>query len=314
MNVILAILGTVGVLFAIIAAVYFFAPAVLFDLLRNLLRRRGKLTEKSIAIGGQVWPYLEGGPADGEPVVLVHGFGGEKDNWALYAKFLTGKYRVIAPDLPGFGDNTHDRDGDYTIATQALALRGFLDAMGLDAPHLGGNSMGGFIALRYALDYPDKLRTLTLFNNAGVVGERASDLQKEVEQGRNPLLINSPDDVKRLLSYISYKPQPVPRKFREVAYKRFAKHRDLYDAIFWTIGEDALQHPLTERLPEVTVPTMIIWGRHDQLIDVSCVEVLENGIPDTESVVFEDVGHVPMIEQPAKTAEAQVPFFAKHAI
>ena len=64
--------------------------------------------------------------------------------------------------------------------------------------------------------------------------------------------------------------------------------------------------------PSIKTPTMIIWGRHDQLIDVSCVKVLDEGIPDSESVIFEDVGHIPMIEKPKAVAEHHLPFLAKH--
>jgi pimeloyl-ACP methyl ester carboxylesterase len=82
--------------------------------------------------------------------------------------------------------------------------------------------------------------------------------------------------------------------------------------IFWTLVEDGTVHPLNDQLDRVKAPTLIIWGRHDQLIDVSCVEVLEAGIPNAESVVFEDVGHVPMIENPKGTAKHHLEFLAKY--
>ena len=142
---------TLLVILAIALAVpillYFLAPRLLVDTAVNALRRKGGLTEKAVIAGGLRWPYLEGGDPTGDVVVLVHGFGGDKDNWAFYAPFLTKRYRLICPDLPGFGDTSRDPALDYDCRLQADRLREFLDALGVEKCHLGGNSMGGYIAL-----------------------------------------------------------------------------------------------------------------------------------------------------------------------
>jgi|TARA_R110002049_G_scaffold89353_4_gene224911 abhydrolase domain-containing protein 6 len=306
------ILTILGILVLALIAVYAFFPRSLYGFLRNALRRKGKLKEKSVKVGDLAWPYLEGGPADGEPLVLLHGFGGDKDNWAMYAPEMVGKYRLIAPDLPGFGDNIREAGRDYDMATQASRVRDFLDAMGIEKCHIGGNSMGGFVALRFALDYPERLLSMTLFNNAGVVGTKESELQKEALAGKNPLEIHSADDVKRMMAFVAHKPMKVPGQFRKIFYEDFAAHRELLDKIFWNLVEDGTVRALNDRLGEVKAPTLIIWGRHDQLIDVSCVKVLEDGIPNAESVIFEDAGHVPMIEKPKETAARHLEFLAKH--
>lgn len=305
-------LTILGFLMVSLIALYVLFPRTLYGFLRNSLRRKGKLKAKSIKVDEIVWPYLEGGAADGEPLVLLHGFGGDKDNWAIYAPQIVGKYRLIAPDLPGFGENIRDIGRDYDMVTQAARVRDFLDAMGIEKCHIGGNSMGGFVALRFALDYPERLLSMTLFNNAGVVGANESELQKEAQSGKNPLEIHSPDDVKRMMAFVAHKPMKVPGQFRKIFYEDFAVHRELLDKIFWTLVEDGTVKPLNDQLGQVKAPTLIIWGRHDQLIDVSCVDVLENGIPNAESVVFEDVGHIPMIENPKDTARHHLAFLAKY--
>ncbi|WP_373490023.1 alpha/beta fold hydrolase [Parasphingorhabdus sp.] len=305
-------LTILGVLIVALIAIYALFPRSLFTFLRNSLRRKGKLTVKSIKVGEIAWPYLEGGPADAEPLVLLHGFGGDKDNWAMYAPEMVGKYRLIAPDLPGFGENSRDISQNYNMVTQAARVRDFLDAMGIEKCHIGGNSMGGFVALRFALDYPDRVKTMTLFNNAGVVGSNESELQKQAQAGKNPLEIHSADDVKRMLAFVAHRPMKVPGQFRKIFYEDFAAHRELLDKIFWTLVEDGTVKPLNDELGKVKAPTLIIWGRHDQLIDVSCVKVLEEGIPNAESVIFEDIGHVPMIENPKATAARHREFLAKY--
>src|SRR3546814_10747769 len=77
-------------------------------------------------------------------------------------------YHVIAPDRPGFGENERNPQLAYDVEAQTARLKGFVDALGLDRPHIAGNSMGGWIALRYALDYPQALASLIVLNNAGV--------------------------------------------------------------------------------------------------------------------------------------------------
>lgn len=304
------ILGALALIVFALIAVYILFPRNLFQLVRNALRRRGGMIEKSVKVDDIVWPYLEGGPVDGEVMVLVHGFGGDKDNWAIYSAEITDKYRLIAPDLPGFGDNVRDPERDYQIGTQAARLRDFLDALGIDKVHLGGNSMGGYIALRFAIDFPERLHTLTLFNNAGVVGTHESPLQIAAADGKNPLEIKSADDVSRMFAYITHEPKKIPGQFRKIIYQDFAAHRELLDRIFWELVSDNINNSLNDQLDKVKAPTLIIWGRHDQLIDVSCVAVLEQGIANAQSVIFEDVGHVPMIEKPKATAKHQLEFLA----
>jgi abhydrolase domain-containing protein 6 len=144
------------------------------------------------------------------------------------------------------------------------------------------------------------------------VGANESELQKEAMEGRNPLEIHSPADVKRMLAFVAHKPMKVPGQFRKIFYEDFAVHRELLDKIFWSLVEDGTGKALNDQLGRVKAPTLIIWGRHDQLIDVSCVDVLKDGIPNAESVIFEDVGHVPMIENPKGTAERHLEFLAKY--
>jgi len=301
-----------GLLLLVAIAIYIFSPRFYLDLLRNTLRKRGKLVQKSVEAAGLTWPYLEGGKADGEPLVLIHGFGGDKDNWAMYSPEVVGKYRLICPDLPGFGENTRDSALNYNMETQAARVRDFLDALGIEKCHIGGNSMGGFVSLRFALDFPERLRSLTLFNNAGVVGEGESELQKMAVEGTNPLQVHSPDDVKRMLAFVMHKPPKLPGQFRKLAFQDFDESRELWDSIFWTLVEDGLNNSLNDKLSDIKTPTMIIWGRHDQLIDVSCVKVLDDGIANSEAVIFEDVGHIPMMEKPKAVAEHHLPFLAKY--
>ncbi len=296
-----------------LALLYFLFPEQLVQLMRWLMRRRARVMRKTVTVDGRVWPYLEGGDRSKPTLVMVHGFGADKDHWTFYAPWLTKDYRLIAPDLPGFGENDRDGELPFDVTSQAARLKGFLDALGIDRPHLGGNSMGGWIALRFAIDYPDRLRTLTLMNNAGIVGADESELQKlAADRDYNPLVLASLEDADRLIAFVVRKPTYVPARLKPVIYADALRHRDLLDKIFWVIADEMEEKPLNDELGKVTVPTLILWGRHDKLIDVSCVAVLEAGIAGSATHIFEDVAHVPMIEAPKATATVQREFLAKH--
>lgn len=296
-----------------LALLYFLFPEQLVLLMRWLMRKRARLVRKTVTVDGRVWPYLEGGDRSKPTLVMVHGFGADKDHWTFYAPRLTKDYHLIAPDLPGFGENDRDGELPFDVTSQAARLKAFLDTLGIERPHLGGNSMGGWIALRFAIDYPDRLRTLTLMNNAGIMGADESELQKlAADRDYNPLVLASLEDADRLIAFVVRKPTHVPARLKPVIYADALKHRDLLDKIFWVIADEMEQKPLNDELGKVTVPTLIIWGRHDKLIDVSCVAVLEAGIAGSRSHIFDHVAHVPMIEDPKATAEVQREFLACH--
>lgn len=292
------LLGT-GVAFA---GIYTLFPEHLVALVLGTVRKWGRMSAKSVVVDGITWPYLEGGPTDGEIVVLLHGFGGDKNNWPLYARYLTKKYRVIAPDLPGFGENVRDPDWHYGGTAQTERLHAFFTELGLDNVHLAGNSMGGFIGLVYALTYPDRLKSLTLIDAAGVTSTNKSELELAIDEGKNPLVATSMDEFDRLMDFVMHKRIPSPRFMMQAMLEIQIRHREFLDNVFWSITDEALHDPLTERLGEISMPTLIIWGRHDRVIDVSCAVVMAAGIPDNRVVILEDAGHIPMIESPRETA------------
>ena len=306
----LAIVATVLVVAVIVLRFAF--PEQLVALMIGGTRRFCGLRLESIDVDGVTWPYLEGGNPSGDVMLLVHGFGGDKDNWPLYARQLRRNYRILAPDLPGFGDNAKNPDIDYRIAAQAKRLDAFMGALGIERFHIAGNSMGGFIALRYALDYPDKLNSLTLLNNAGVSSVTKSEVEIAADRGENVLVVGSVEEFAQLLDFVTEKPVPFPKIMLDHVGNKLVEQRNFLDTIFWSLHDDMHNHPLDDRLHEISMPTLIIWGDHDRVLDVSCTQLMKARIPTNECVVFEGVGHVPMLECPAETASAHRGFITRH--
>jgi pimeloyl-ACP methyl ester carboxylesterase len=306
MNVLLII---VAVLIAGLIVLYVFLPGKFVALAVHLMRRSSRLKHKTIEVNGDIWPYLEGGPESADVLVLLHGFGGDKDNWTPYARHFTKAYRVISPDLPGFGDNVKDPDRFYGAAAQTARLSAFLEALGVDGKiHLAGNSMGGYITLDYALTYPERLQSIALFNNAGVLAENKSELQVALERGENLLAMTSMEDLDRLLGFVAYKPMFMPGAFKRVMYEKAVRDQPFLDEVLWSVNDEISSGAMNERLQQVSVTTLIIWGRHDRLVDVSTVDVLSASIPDNHSVVMEETGHVPMLERPKESASHHLRF------
>ena len=277
----------------------------------SIERHRSGLEVQTVVADGETWHYLEGGPTDAPVLLLLHGFGGDKDNWTRFSRTLVPSYRVIAPDLPGFGDSARHSGWDYSLTAQRERLEGFVDALQLGPLHIGGNSMGGHLAALYALARPDQVRSLLLVANAGIDAPVQSEMRLALERGENPLLLSSPEDFDRLLSFIAYKPPFIPWPAKGVladqAFRNAAFNRYIFDAI-----SDARYGPLEPLLGDVRQPVLIVWGEYDRVLDVSSIDVMKPLLPQAKVVVMPETGHIPMIERPAETAAHYLEFLDRH--
>ncbi|MBT8091450.1 MAG: alpha/beta fold hydrolase [Gammaproteobacteria bacterium] len=308
-----ALLVTLAAAIAALLLLRFLNPGLLARGLLVSTRRLLGFRTRLVQVDGSAWPYLEGGPASAEAVVLVHGFGGDKDNWPLYGWRLAREFRVIVPDLPGFGDNRKDPDADYGGAAQAERLLRFIDALKLERIHLGGNSMGGLIALHFALAYPQRMLSLALLDNAGVRGSQRSELELAAGRGESPLTVSTAAEFDALLSFVTHRRLPLPGVIKQALAENAIAQREFWDSIFWSLREELERQPLNEQLVNIDAPTLVMWGRHDRLIDVSCCDVLAAGLPNCECLVFEDVGHVPMLERPGQSSAAHLAHLRRNA-
>ena len=269
------------------------------------LRSWARLRLASLDVDGDRWRYLEGGPANAEAVLVLHGFGADKDSWVPYARGLTDRFRLVVPDLPGFGESPQRPGDDYTLGVQVERTLRFLDRAQLGRTHVVGNSMGGAIAGLLTARAPARIRSLTLMNTVGVAAPVRSELMQAIDRGENPLVVASMEEFDQLLDFVTHRKTWLPHIFRRVASNRLAASRDFFDSIVWSLVEDGVEDSLAAHLPEISVPTLIVWGRHDRLTDVSCVHILPDQISDSLTWILEDAGHVPMIEFPQRVARQQ---------
>jgi pimeloyl-ACP methyl ester carboxylesterase len=269
-------------------------------------RERAGLERKELALeDGVRYVYLEGGK--GEPLMLLHGFGGNKDNFTRSARYLTSHYRVIIPDHIGFGESSRPADADYTPAAQAERLHRLAQALGARSVHLGGNSMGGQIAMAYAALYPQDVGSLWLLNPAGIWNAPRSELAHIVlNTGRNPLIARSEEEFATTFAFVMTDPPFVPRPILNVFAQERIRNADLEERIFAKIATDSVE----QRVTGLQTPTLIVWGDGDRVIHVGTAEVLHKLMPRSQVVVMHGVGHLPMIERPKESAEDYLRFRA----
>jgi triacylglycerol lipase len=190
-------------------------------------RALGGFKTASIPIPGFDITYLDGGR--GEPLVLVHGIGADKDHFAPIAPYLRGLGRIVALDLPGFGDSTKTADADYSIEMQVERLGQFLDALELPRVHLGGSSLGGAIVLAFALRHPERVQSLWLLAPAGVGGAQESEMfRRHRELGEYALFAQTPAEYARVMAIVFARPPFVPYCVRHeltiAANRNYALH------------------------------------------------------------------------------------------
>ena len=284
-------------------ALYIAAPKLVFKQLLSFQRKAAKLKIQSVTVGDHTITYSEGGT--GDTIVMVHGFGGNKDNWLRFAKFITPKYHVILPDLPGFGESTRLQNAHYNIMAQVDRLNAFCKELRIPKFHIVGNSMGGNISGNYAAKYPEMIKTLALFDSSGVKSPIKSERDQMNGKGFNPLLTHSPADYDRLIKFLFVKPPGIPSMAKKILAEQAAIDRSFNAKIYQDMLLDNFE--LEGKLSKISQSTLILWGDTDRVIDVSSVSVFQE-IKNHKKIIMKDCGHVPMLERPEETASIYLHF------
>lgn len=283
-------------------------PGAFFDSVNCIIRWWADLERFEVQVDEHRWVYLEGG--EGETVLLVHGFGADKYSWGPMLFDLRDSYRLVVPDLPGFGESTWLASASYEADIQAKRLRRFVETLGLKRFHLAGISMGGYIAGYYASLYPESVKSLTLMDAAGVKSRIPSEALKHYrEKGKNVLLYKKRQGFEELLSLLFYDPPWMPGSFKDYMVRKQRRRYDAYHKILQDIMKGGAAF-LEDRLGRIEAETLIIWGLNDQIIHVSSVDKFESGIQSTQTVVLNKCGHVPYMERPEKTIQVYRNFLA----
>jgi pimeloyl-ACP methyl ester carboxylesterase len=275
------------------------------------------LTREVIVLGRRM-NVIDTGPAsdpDAPPIVFVHGLGGVWQNWLLNIPAFMGAHRVVAPDLPGFGRSELPAE---TISIQGYArvIDALCDELGLEHPVVVGNSMGGFIGAELAIAFPERTRRLVLISAAGLSIEHVKR-QPVVAAGRLLAIGGTVAGVRSL-------PAVRRPRLRRAALQVIVRYPErlsvpLASELVMGAGTDGFvggldavfSYRFRDRLPEIDVPVLIVWGRNDILVPVQDAEKFERLIgANAHAVIFEDTGHLSMLERPSRFNKLLADFIA----
>lgn len=236
---------------------------------------------------------------EGPAILFIHGTGGSGKVWFNQMRRFESAFRVIAPDLPGYGQTPLPEFirsiDDYPAFVLAL-----MDAMGLEKAVLVGNSMGGRVSLQLALDHPERVSGLVLLNSSGLKlpGIPTVNVREMApEEFASRLFFRSPE-------------QP---SSRAALAERFVDSPEQKQArqTMLRLTAGPLRQDMQARLSEVTAPTLVIWGEGDRIIPPVYGETLASAIPNARLAVLPRAGHVPMLERPGAVNEVMAPFLAE---
>ncbi len=296
------------ILMSAIATAYYSLPHLFKEPLVALNRAISGVTEKTVTLDAHEIHYLEGGT--GDPVVLLHGIFAEKDHWVDFARQLTGNYRVVVPDLPGFGESSRLAGQRYDYATQTERLKNLLDALGIPRAHLAGNSMGGTIAALFAIRYPERVASVALIGAPhGIRSPQPSKMDRLIDEGKSPLVASTSAAFDEMLSLVFAKrpflPYPIMNDARIGAIRNAESNMQLW--------REQLKdrHMLHDRVGGLPVPALALWGSDDQVFDASGADVLRRQLKDADVRVIHGIGHLPMMEAPKDTSLVYADFLRK---
>jgi pimeloyl-ACP methyl ester carboxylesterase len=262
----------------------------------------------TVEIDGTAIYHVDTGPQNGEPpVVLVHGITATHRYWSQNIEALAKRRRVIALDLPGFG-RSDKPDVDYSTGYFVQAVARLLKHKQIARATLVGNSMGGQIAMAFALQHPERLHKLVLVDPAGVtafphwllrvglwaaggVGNRFGARMPRVPQPMIEALFRA---------VFPTRPDLAQRYVRGYARSIASPEYPLHLRTGLRAARGVVARPMRQDCKRITTPTLIFWGARDYLLPVTAARNLKRSIPGSRLLIYRESGHCPMVDQPER--------------
>jgi pimeloyl-ACP methyl ester carboxylesterase len=248
--------------------------------------------------------YVEIG--EGRPILFVHGLSGCWQNWLENLPHFGRSYRAIALDLPGFGDSPMP-SWRIDVPAYGRLLHDFCEKLRIDrCAALVGNSMGGFVATEAVIDQPRRFERLVLVSAAGITAARARREPAAVAARLAPM-------IGPVLARFNRSAMVRPRA-RYMAFRgTFRYPNRLHPQLLWEQVEPAMRSPgfgdalralvgydTRERLEEIEIPTLVLWGFDDRIVPVQSALSYRRRIATSRLEIFERTGHLPQLERPGR--------------
>ena len=243
-------------------------------------------------VGGLRVRYADRGFGD-SVVLLLHGFGGDLDNWMFNLDSLAEKHRVLALDLPGHGQSVKT-NVDPSLSGMATFVRKFLDVLSVSSVHVVGHSMGGAIAMQLASDSPETVKSLGLICSAGLGPDINSDYLRGFVEAQ------SQQELKLVLQQLFADESLVNLQLVNdlLNYKRIDGVEATLNALSETLISAGEHTFLTDNIVASGIPVLVIWGKQDRIIPVSHAQNYSAaGGSCVEVEIFDSAGHMVQMEK-----------------
>lgn len=238
-------------------------------------------------------------PGGGVPLVLIHGLGDRDESWApMLERLKKAGFHVYAPDLLGYGRSPKPANSDYSIAAQEQFVADFIQSLGLPKTDIGGWSMGGWIVLKLALDHPEMVDRVVVYDSAGI--------RHQLTGGPQVFHPTDGASLQHLYNLLEPKAKPLPGFVRRDALRKLAARQWVVDRSMASMetGNDLLD----TRLSGLTEPLLIVWGSDDALLPLSVGQQMHALDPQSELDIVEGCGHLAPKTCPARVAAATADF------
>jgi pimeloyl-ACP methyl ester carboxylesterase len=314
------LLWIIGILAVLIGAAFLFLgdPEVPRDV---LMQKYGQAPSKFVDLpSGAKAHYRDEGNAAGQALVLLHGSNASLHTWEPWVKILGDEFRVVTVDLPGHGLTIAKADETYTAESMAIFVDEFATTIGLDKFAVGGNSMGGGVASRVAVQFPGRVTHLIPIDSAGLVPPNMPPPPAFFYLVRTPVV----RDFLRLIpgrpvaeatlkasfaNQALVTPEMIDRYWelnrgpgiRKATRARFSMPIEYFQ------GEDKF---FRENFPKLQVPTLVMWGRQDKLLPVEAADLFKQFIPGAQVIIYDEGGHI-LQEDVAERSAADLRAFLK---
>lgn len=241
----------------------------------------------NLKVDGYRMHYLAMGPANGSPVLLIHGLGGRAEDWWNVAPVLAqAGFRVYMPDLLGFGRSQQPADFSYSVHDQAAVVVHFMDALGIKQADVAGWSMGGWIVQLIAFENPQRVPRLILIDSVG--------LNVKPTWNTNLFVPTSPRELDELDALLIPDPPRIPAFVARDYLRRFRLNGWVIKRAMATMltGQDVTDN----LLPQLKIPVLIVWGSLDQIAPVDQAQTMHRLIPQSQLLLIPACGHmVPLL-------------------
>ncbi len=266
-----------------------------------------QILTQQVEVGGGAIHYRKAG--EGPPVLLLHGLFAQKEQWdGVLCLLSAAGHAAIAPDLPGYGQSVGFPLDAYRLEKQVVLLDRMVKALAIARFDLGGNSMGGAIAVLYAQTHPHQVRSLALIEAPlGIVGW-GDGVKEAIFSGFNPFIPTDAVQLDTEMHLLFARPPNIPEAAKAALVKDYNERNSQYQQI-WNIVN--LYGNLLGELPKPRVPTLIVWGRDDRIFEIEGAERLRQRIGQAKLVKLPNAGHLPHLEAPEETAAIYLRFLKR---